>query len=114
MTLTIGKAFAAVCTLSLFCTIGASVQAQSAAADTGSKPSTKSHSHSTPAKHLTKDTIHQNGPQAQATPSGPPQYYPWGAPPRQDPRDAYQGYFANPVDNPRYYSTGRATLIFRQ
>jgi len=37
----------------------------------------------------------------------------WGAPPLQDKRDAYQGYFANPLDNPRYYGTGRATLIFR-
>jgi hypothetical protein len=29
-------------------------------------------------------------------------------------RDAYQGYFANRVDNARYYGSGRATLIFRQ
>jgi hypothetical protein len=37
----------------------------------------------------------------------------WGRPPLQDRRDAWQGYFANPLDNPRYFGTGRATLIFR-
>ena len=30
-----------------------------------------------------------------------------------NPHDAYHGYFANPLDDPRYYGSGRTTPIFR-
>jgi hypothetical protein len=43
----------------------------------------------------------------------PPPRYSWGAPPLQDVRDAWHGYFANPIDDPSYYGSGRSTLIFR-
>jgi len=56
----------------------------------------------------------------QATASVQP-YYPaplpqraWGAPPLQDPRDAYQGYFANPIDNANYSGSGRTTQTLRR
>jgi hypothetical protein len=29
----------------------------------------------------------------------------WGAPPLQDRRDAYHGYFANPIDSSEYYGS---------
>jgi hypothetical protein len=95
MTFKIGEALVAVCAICLLSTLGAPVKAQSASEASGKSP----------AKSYGRRT---------SVPPAPPQQYTWGGPPRQDSRDAYQGYFANPVDNPRYYGTGRATLIFRQ
>jgi hypothetical protein len=106
MTFRIGKALAAVCAISLLCALGASAKAETGASD--------SKGHRAYSKHPHKyTTVSQNGAQLQSREPAGPQYYAWGAPPRQDPRDAYQGYFANPLDNPRYYGTGRTTLIFR-
>jgi hypothetical protein len=113
MTFRTGKALVAGCAISLLCVLDAPANAQTSGGDSNAKSPAKSHSHRAAAKPEYA-AVSQNGAQAQATQSAPPQYYPWGAPPRQDSRDAYQGYFANPVDNPRYYGTGRATLIFRQ
>jgi hypothetical protein len=118
MMLRIGEVPVAVFAISLLCTLGAS--ADPAAGD--GKHQTVSAIRNHPAhaeRHLRKETSALLAGTAQGV-HRPPyrevfwQPFGWGAPPMQDSRDAYQGYFANPVDNPRYYSTGRATLIFRQ
>jgi hypothetical protein len=114
MTFRIGKALVAVCAISLLCALGASAKAETGASDRDGQALSKSRSHRAYSKHPHKYTmVSQNGAQPQYREPARPQYYAWGAPPRQDPRDAYQGYFANPLDNPRYYGTGRTTLIFR-
>jgi hypothetical protein len=115
MTFRIDKALVAVCAISIVCALGASAKAETAASDSNGQTLSKSRDHRASAKRPHQyATVAQNGTQPQVREPARPQYYTWGAPPRQDSRDAYQGYFANPVDNPRYYGTGRATLIFRQ
>jgi hypothetical protein len=109
MTFRIDKALVVACVISFLCGLGASAKAEAGVGDSNGHALAKSRSYRAHAKHPKYHTI------AQPQYRGPvrTQYYAWGAPPRQDPRDAYQGYFANPVDNPRYYGTGRTTLIFR-
>jgi hypothetical protein len=110
MTFWIDKVLVAVGAISLAGALCVSAKAQSAN-DSNNQTLAKSHSYRASATHSRKYIVSQD-----ATHREPavPQYYGWGGPPRQDSRDAYQGYFANPLDNPRYYGTGRATLIFRQ
>ena len=119
MTFRIGGVLVAVFSISLLCTLGASADTTAG----GGKDQTESvsRSHRAQAKRpLHKETSALPVASSQGSPPPPHrevfwQPFGWGAPPRQDPRDAYQGYFANPLDNPRYYGgVGRATLIFRQ
>jgi len=105
----------AVFAMSFLCAFGASAMADGGAAD--GKDKAVAASQRPHAKHqLHKHTAAL----PRASQSAFPRYrefawqpYGWGGPPRQDRRDAYQGYFANPLDDPRYYGSGRTTLIFR-
>jgi hypothetical protein len=120
MTLRMGGVLVAVFAISLLCALGTSAKADSGAGEGKDQRVSTSRDHPAHAKRQ----LHE---QASALPGGSSQGVPklpyrevfwqpfgWGAPPLQDSRDAYQGYFANPVDNPRYYGgVGRATLIFR-
>ena len=90
----IETAFAAAFAVAILCTCGSLAKAEAAAGDGQQQTAKGSHSH--------KQAKVVNQPQRV-----------WGGPPLQDPRDAWQGYFGNPMDNPRYFGTGRATLIFR-
>ncbi len=94
MTLRIERAFVAAFAVAFFCACGSLAKAEAAASDGQQQTARGGHNHK----------------QARVATQPPPV---WGRPPLQDRRDAWQGYFANPLDNPRYFGTGRATLIFR-
>jgi hypothetical protein len=122
MTFRIGGVLVAAFAFVLLCPLGTSAKAETGASDGKDQTGSVNRSHRAHAKpQLQKDTaVLPPGP-APAVPSKPNyrevfwQPFGWGAPPLQDRRDAYQGYFANPVDNPRSFgSVGRATQIFRQ
>lgn len=121
MTFRIGEALVAVFAISLLCTLGTSAKADGGAGDGKDQSASANRNHRAHAKpQLQKESAGLPGPAPQSAPSKPYyrevfwQPFGWGAPPLQDSRDAYQGYFANPVDNPRSFgSVGRATLIFR-
>ncbi len=108
MTFRIDGALAAAFVISFLCAFGASAKAETAAND-GKQRAHAAH------------RVHKQAASApRIVPSNVPHFdqtrpwtFAWGAPPLQDPRDAYHGYFANPVDDPRYYGGGRTTLIFR-
>ena len=111
----IDGAVVAVFAMSFLCAFGASAIADSGAGD-GKDQAVAASQRAHAKRQLHKYTAALSG----ASQSRFPQYrgfpwqpYGWGGPPRQDPRDAYQGYFANPLDDPRYYGSGRTTLIFR-
>jgi hypothetical protein len=121
MTFRIGGVLVAAFALSLLCTLGTLAKAETAAGDGKDQSVSASRNHRAHAKpQLQKE----NAAVSMVVPPSAPkpayrevfwQPFGWGAPPRQDSRDAYQGYFANPVDNPRSFgSVGRATQIFRQ
>jgi hypothetical protein len=121
MTFKIGGVLVAVFATSLLCTLGTSAKAETGAGDGKVQSVSASRNHRAEAKHqLHKETAALPAGTSQGAPKPPYrevfwQPFGWGAPPLQDSRDAYQGYFANPVDNPRSFgSVGRATLIFRQ
>ncbi len=122
MTFRIGGVVVAAFAISLLCTLGTSAKADGGAGDGKDQSASANRNHRAHAKpQLQKESAGLPGPAPQSAPSKPPyrevfwQPFGWGAPPLQDSRDAYQGYFANPVDNPRSFgSVGRATLIFRQ
>jgi hypothetical protein len=111
----IDGAVVAVCAVSLLCAFGVSARADGGAGE--GKGRAVAGSQRAPAK----GQLHKYTAALPAPPqSGFPKYrevfwqpFGWGGPPRQDPRDAYQGYFANPLDDPRYYGSGRTTLTFR-
>jgi len=114
MTFRIDKGLVAICAIGLLCVLGASAKSATNGSDNNDQSLSKSHGYRTYSKHPHKYTaVSQNGAPPQSRAPARPQYYTWGAPPRQDSRDAYHGYFANPLDDPRYYGTGRTTLIFR-
>ena len=120
MTLRMGGVLVAVFAISLLCALGTSAKAETGAGDSKDQRVWASRNHRAQAKpQLHKEAGALPGGPSQGAPKPPYrevfwQAFGWGAPPLQDSRDAYQGYFANPVDNPRYYGSGRATLIFRQ
>jgi hypothetical protein len=121
MTFRIGGVLVAALAVSLLCTLGTSAKAETGAGDGKDQRVSASRNHRAYAKPQPhKEASVLPGGPAQSAPKPPYrevfwQPFGWGAPPLQDSRDAYQGYFANPVDNPRSFgSTGRATLIFRQ
>jgi hypothetical protein len=121
MTLRIGGVLVATFATCLLCTLGTSAKAETGAGDGKDQRALASRHHRGPAKpQLQKESAALPGAPSQGAPKPPYrevfwQPFGWGAPPLQDSRDAYQGYFANPVDNPRSFgSVGRATLIFRQ
>jgi len=121
MTFRIGGVLVAALAVSLLCTLGTSAKAETGAGDGKDQWVSASRNHRAQTKgQLHKETAALPGAASQSAPKPPYrevfwQPFGWGAPPLQDSRDAYQGYFANPVDNPRSFgSTGRATLIFRQ
>jgi hypothetical protein len=91
MMLRIDSAFAAAFAVCLVCAFGGSAHAQSVGGDGKQKVAAGSHTTSAAPR-----------PYSDARGSFAPQYA-WGAPPRQDPRDAWHGYFANPIDNPNYH-----------
>lgn len=114
MTFRIDRALVAAFVISLLCAWGAPAKADTSAGDGKDPAVSASHSHRAHAKRQpqTYTTVLPSAPQ--------PQYreflwqpYGWGGPPLQDSRDAYHGYFANPLDDPRYSGSGRTTLIFR-
>ena len=120
MTLRMGRVLVAVFAIFLLCTLGSSAKAETGAGDGKEQRVSANRNHRAYAKpQLHKEAGVLSGGPAQSAPKPPYrevfwQPFGWGAPPLQDSRDAYQGYFANPVDNPRSFgSTGRATLIFR-
>jgi hypothetical protein len=120
MTFRLGGVLAAAFAISVLCALGTGARAETAAGDGKDQKVSAGRNHRAHAKPQTqKESAALPVPASQAA-ARPPyrevfwQPFGWGAPPLQDSRDAYQGYFANPVDNPRYYgSVGRATLIFR-
>ena len=121
MTFKIGGVLVAVFAISSLCTLGTSAKAQTGAGDGKDQSVSASRNHRVHAKpQLQKDSAAVPVAAPQTAPKPPYrevfwQPFGWGAPPLQDSRDAYQGYFANPVDNPRSFgSVGRATQIFRQ
>jgi hypothetical protein len=122
MTIRIGGVLVAAFAFFLLCPLGTAVKAETAAGDGKDQTASANRNHRAHAKpQLQKETAALPPGPAPAAPPKPIyrevfwQPFGWGAPPRQDPRDAYQGYFANPVDNPRSFgSVGRATQIFRQ
>jgi hypothetical protein len=122
MTFRIGGVLVAAFAISLLCPLGTSAKAETGASDGKDQTASVNRNHRAHAKaQLQKETAALPPGPAPAPPSKPNyrevfwQPFGWGAPPRQDSRDAYQGYFANPVDNPRLFgSVGRATQIFRQ
>jgi hypothetical protein len=111
----IDGAAVAVCATSFLCAFGVPAIADGGGGD--GKDQAVAASQRAHAKHqLHKYTAALPG----ASQSGFPKYrevpwqpFGWGGPPKQNPQDAYQGYFANPLDDPRYYGSGRTTLIFR-
>ncbi len=106
MTFRINGALIAVFAITFLCSLDASAKADTGAGDGKDQAVSASH------RAHAKGRLHKYTKAAQSRePSQRP--YAWGGPPRQDPRDAYHGYFANPVDDPRYYGAGRTTLIFR-
>ena len=112
MTHRIDAVFAAAFAACVVCTSGVAASAQTGAGDGQQQAVTGSKNHHATAsqrahKHA---TVYAFRPYYHA----PLPLYVWGAPPLQDPRDAYQGYFANPIDNASYSGSGRATLIFRR
>lgn len=114
MTIRIDGALIAVFAVAFLCAFGASAKADTSAGDGKVQPVSARHGHRVRAKPQPHEytTISRNAPQTQYR-EFLWQANGWGRPPLQDRQDAYQGYFANPVDNPRYYGTGRTTLIFR-
>jgi hypothetical protein len=122
MTFRISGALMTVFAMSLLCVLATSAKADGGTGDGKDQSVSPSRNHRAHAK----PQLQKEGPAVVvATPQSAPakpvyrevfwQPFGWGAPPRQDSRDAYQGYFANPVDNPRSFgSVGRATQIFRQ
>ena len=119
MTFRLDGVLVAVFAVSFLCTSGASAKADAGAAGKDQTVSANRIHHVRAKPRLYKETGILLGAVSQGTPRPPYrevfwQPFGWGAPPLQDSRDAYQGYFGNPVDNPRYYGSGRATLIFRQ
>jgi hypothetical protein len=122
MTFRIGGVLVAALAISVLCTLSAPVKAETGTSDGKDQTASATRSHRAHAKpYPSKETAALPPGPAPAAPAKPNyrevfwQPFGWGAPPRQDSRDAYQGYFANPVDNPRSFgSVGRATQIFRQ
>ena len=114
MTIRIDGALVAIFAAAFLCALGASAKADTTAGDGKVRPASAKHGHRVHAKAQPHEytRISRNAPQTQYR-EFLWQANGWGRPPLQSPKDAYQGYFANPVDNPRYYGTGRATLIFR-
>jgi hypothetical protein len=106
MTLRIDAAFAAAFAISILCASSVSVKAESIGGEGKQQAGIGSNNHHAYGGHRR----HQ---QAAASRSSfkaqfgepPPPRYVWGAPPLQDPRDAYHGYFANPIDNPNYHGS---------
>jgi hypothetical protein len=120
MTFRIGGVLVAVLAIFLLCALGTSAKAESGAGDGKDQSASANRNHRAQARgQLHDETASLPGAASQGAPRSPYREvfwrpFGWGAPPLQDSRDAYQGYFANPVDNPRYYGgVGRATLIFR-
>src|SRR6202050_1073444 len=120
MTFRVGGVVVAAFAISLLCTLGTSAKADGGGGDGKDQSASANRNHRAEAKRqLHKETDASPGAVSQSAPKPPYrevfwQPFGWGAPPLQDSRDAYQGYFANPVDNPRSFgSTGRPTLIFR-
>ncbi len=112
----IDGAVVAVCAVSFLCAFGASAIADSGAGEG------KDRAVATSQRAHAKRQLHKYTTAALpgSSQSGFPQYrevfwqpFGWGGPPKQNPHDAYHGYFANPLDDPRYYGSGRTTLIFR-
>jgi hypothetical protein len=122
MTFRIGGILVAAFAIFLVCTLGTPAKAETGAGDGKDQTASVNRNHRAHAKpQPQKETAALPPAPAPAPPSKPNyrqvfwQPFGWGAPPLQDSRDAYQGYFANPVDNPRSFgSVGRATQIFRQ
>ncbi len=122
MTCRIGGVLLAAFAIFVLCPLGTLVKAETGASGGKDQTAPTSHNHRAHAKpQLQKETAALPLGPSQGAPAKPNyrevfwQPFGWGAPPRQDSRDAYQGYFANPVDNPRSFgSVGRATQIFRQ
>jgi hypothetical protein len=114
MTFRIDRALTTVFAGAFLCALGASAKADTSAGDAKVKPASARHGHRVHAKPQPHEytRISRNATQTQYR-EFLWQEGGWGRPPLQNPQDAYQGYFANPVDNPRYYGTGRTTLIFR-
>ena len=108
MTFRIDGALVTVLAIAFLCTVAASAKADTAAAGGRDQAVSATHSHQA---HVRRQVHKYTTASPGAELPRPP--WAWGWPPLQDRRDAYQGYFANPVDNPRYYGTGRATFIFR-
>ena len=106
MTFRIDGALVAAFAVCFLCAFGASAKAETVAGDGKQQAAMESHGHHTYAARR----LHKH---ATALPEIRPSTFVWGGPPLQDPRDAYHGYFANPLDNPHYYGSGRTTLIFR-
>jgi hypothetical protein len=109
----IDEAVVAVCAVSFLCAFGAPAIADGGAGD-GKAVAASHRVHAN--RQLHKYTIASPAPPR----TGFPKYrevfwqpFGWGGPPKQNPQDAYQGYFANPLDDPRYYGSGRTTLTFR-
>jgi hypothetical protein len=103
MMLRIDAAFAAAFAISFLCASAASAKAETGAGDGKQQAVTGSHSH----RAYTGQRLHKQTaalPWASRSDPPPPQYA-WGAPPLQDPRDAYHGYFANPIDSPNYHGS---------
>jgi hypothetical protein len=121
MTFRIGGVAVAVFAISLLFTLGPSAKAATGAGDGKDQNVSAGRNHRAHAKpQPQKEGAAVPVAAPPSAPSKPPyrevfwQPFGWGAPPLQDSRDAYQGYFANPLDNPRSFgAVGRATLIFR-
>ena len=96
MTSRIDSAVAAAFAIAFLCACGASAEAQTGAGE--GKPKAVIGSHRSSAGHQLYNY-------AAAARSSVQPSYAWGAPPLQDPRDAYHGYFANPIDNPNYHGS---------
>jgi len=118
MTFKIDGALVAAFAVSFLSAFGASAKAETVAGDGKQQAVTESHSHHAYAAHR----LHKHAAALPHIARGSfrpyygetrPRTFTWGAPPLQDPRDAYHGYFANPLDDPHYYGSGRTTLIFR-
>jgi hypothetical protein len=116
MTFRIDRTLVAVFAIAFVCASGASAKADAGSGDGKNQAGSANHKHHGHAKRQPQQyaTVSRDAPRPQ------PQYrevpwqpFGWGGPPLQDSRDAYHGYFANPVDDPRYYGTGRTTQIFR-
>ena len=111
----IDGAVVAVCAVSFLYTFGASARADSVAGK-GKDPAVAASQRAHAKRQLHKYTAASPAPSQTVFPKYREvfwQPFGWGAPPRQNPQDAYQGYFANPLDDPRYYGSGRNTLTFR-